>query len=155
MCSRRNRSPEATRGAHNPSGHAPRGAWPIGLWLPRGSFQLHFIFVIFLRYQKRHKLFLWNFWSRFTYHTTYLPLFSGFWSVPEDFLDVFFQCDDLDDICFFINGCTWNIMLNSLPIHHSWVLSFEVVDFYSTGAINLLNNVWAFPFGEEFSCKKN
>ena len=32
--------------------------------------------------------------------------FSGFWSVPEDYLDVFFRCDDLDDICFFVNGGT-------------------------------------------------
>jgi len=46
-------------------------------------------------------------------------------------------------------------MFDSLTIHHLRICAFEVVDFYGTGTIDLLDNVGAFPFREKFSCKKS
>ena len=43
-------------------------------------------------------------------------------------------------------------MFNSLTVHHLRICAFEVVDFYGTRTIDLLDNVRAFPFREKFSC---
>ena len=45
-------------------------------------------------------------------------------------------------------------MFDSLTVHHLQICAFEVVDFYGTGTIDLLDNVGTFPFGEKFSYKK-
>ena len=44
-------------------------------------------------------------------------------------------------------------MFDSLTVHHLWICAFEVVDFYGTGTVDLLDNVGTFPFGEKFSAK--
>jgi hypothetical protein len=61
-----------------PTSHqgAPGGvARPSASCAPCGSPQLFLIFVFFLIFQNWQKVFLWNFWSRFTYRITYLFLF--------------------------------------------------------------------------------
>ena len=71
-------SRESPRGGHKPGRRAQGGrVRPTGLSLPRALFGLFIIFLIFKIFQNRHKVLLWNFWSRFTYRTTYLPLFQG------------------------------------------------------------------------------
>ena len=40
-------------------------------------------------------------------------------------------------------------------VNHLRIRAFEVVDFYGTGTIDLLDNVGTFPFREKFSCKKS
>ena len=47
------------------------------------------------------------------------------------------------------------IVFDFLTVHHLRICAFEVVDFYGTGMIDLLDNVRAFPFREKFSCKKS
>ena len=41
---------------------------------------------------------------------------------------------------------TRDIMFDSLTVHHPRICAFEVVVFYGTGTIDLLNNVRTFPF---------
>ena len=45
-------------------------------------------------------------------------------------------------------------MFDSLTVYHLRISALKVVDFYGTGTIDLLDNVRAFPFREEFSYKK-
>ena len=61
-----------------PTSHqgAPGGvARPRASCAPHGSPRLFLIFVFFLIFQNWQKVFLRNFWSRFTYRITYLFLF--------------------------------------------------------------------------------
>ena len=51
-------------------------------------------------------------------------------------------------------GVTWDVMFDSLTVYHLRICACKVVDFYGTGAIDFLDNVRTFPFGEKFSCKK-
>jgi hypothetical protein len=46
-------------------------------------------------------------------------------------------------------------MFNSLPINHSRIGAFGIVDLDSSGAINFFDDVWPFPFREKFSFKKS
>ena len=66
----------------------------------------------------------------FPYH---IPTpFSGFWSVPEGLSYVLLQCYHLNNISFNINGRTRDIVLNSLPINHSRMCAFGIIDFDRT-----------------------
>ena len=47
------------------------------------------------------------------------------------------------------------IMFDSLTVHHLRICAFEVVDFYGTRMIDLLDNVRTFPFREKFARKKS
>ena len=51
-------------------------ARPLSLWPPRAPSLLFLIFLIFYIFQNEQKVFLWNFWSWFTYRITYLFLFQ-------------------------------------------------------------------------------
>ena len=62
---------------------------------------------------------------------------------------------DFNNISFNIYRITWDIMFDSLTVHHLWICAFEVVDFYGSGMIDLLDNIRTFPFREKFSCKKS
>ena len=44
-------------------------------------------------------------------------------------------------------------MFDSLTVHHLRICAFEVVDFYGTGTVDLLDNVRTFPFTEKFPAK--
>ena len=118
------------------------------------SFPDYSLFSNFLKYSKAEKIAIRMFWSRFTYRTTYLFLF-GVWNVLESVSYVFLRGYGINNISFNIYWITWDIMFDSLSVHHLWICAFEVVDFYGTGTIDLLDNVRTFPFREKFSCKKS
>ena len=126
--------------------------------LPRGClvpFPDCFLFSYFLKYSKTEKKMLLElFWSRFTYRTMYLFLF-GVWNVLESVPYVFLRGYGFNNISFNIYRITWDIMFDSLTVPHPRTCAFEVVDFYGTGTIDLLDDVRTFPFREEFSCKKS
>ena len=45
-------------------------------------------------------------------------------------------------------------MLYSLSIDNLRVSTFGIIYFDGTGPVNLLDDIGAFPFGEEFSCRE-
>jgi hypothetical protein len=69
-------SQESPRGSHKLGRRAlgSRARLP-GLSLPCALFRLFIIFQFFYIFQNEQKVLLWNFWSRFTYGTTYLLFF--------------------------------------------------------------------------------
>ena len=46
-------------------------------------------------------------------------------------------------------------MLNSLPIDYLRVSTFRIIDLDGSTTINLLDDIWSFPFREKFSCKES
>ena len=128
-----------------------RGARPPPSWRPR---VLPGLLLIFLNIPKRRNIALKLFWSRFTYRTTYLFLF-GVWNVPKSVPYVFLWGYGFNNIGFNIYGITWDIMFDSLTVHHSRIGAFSVVDLDSSGAINFFDDIWSFPFREKFSCKES
>ena len=46
------------------------------------------------------------------------------------------------DIRIHVDGITYYIMLESLPIYNLWFSALEVGDFYGTGTVNLLDKVY-------------
>ena len=110
-------------------------------------------FPIFLNIAKRRKIAI-----RTVLESVYLPYHIP---IPFRSLKRSGKCPlciplgyGFNNISFNIYRITRDIMFDSLTVHHLWIRAFEVVNFYGTGTIDLLNNVRSFPFREEFSCKK-
>ena len=131
----RKRGLEGTRGAHE-AGGAPRGVGPPSTLMEASCpSQTASYFPIFLNIPKQ-SLLLELFWSQFTYNTTYLFLF-GIWNVLESVPYILLRGYGVNNIGFNIYGITWDIVFDSLTVYHLRICAFEVVDFYSTGTIDL------------------
>ena len=117
----------------------------------RGSF----LFSYFSKYSKTDKKYFCGFFGVRLLTVSCTSLFSRFWSVPEGLFYVFFRCQSLDNITFNINGHTWDIMLYSLPVNNLRVSTFGIIYFDGSRPINLLDNIGAFPFWQEFSYKES
>ena len=111
-------------------------------------------FSIFLNIPKQRNIAIRIVLESFTYRTTYLFLF-GVWNVPKSVSYVFLLGYGFNNISFNIYWVTWDIMFDSLTVHHPRTSAFEVVDFYGTEMRGLLDNVRTFPLREKSSCKKS
>ena len=121
----------------------------------QGTLPSSFFISKILKYSKTDKKYFCRFFGVRLLNVSRTSSFSRFWSVPEGVFYVFFRCECLDNIAFNINGCTWDIMFYSLPIDNLRVSTFGVIYFDGSRLVNLLDDIWAFPFRGELSCKES
>ena len=133
-------STEGVRGGHNPPGRARQGWHTLVYCAHQGTLPGSFFI------SKIDKKYFCGFFGVRLLTVSRTSLFSRFWSVPEGLFYVFFWGHGLDNITFNINRRTSDIMLYSLPIDNLRVSTFRIIYFDGSGPVNLLNDVWAFPF---------
>jgi hypothetical protein len=142
-----------TRG---PQGNTARPRGVASCCLVTSSWVLSAVsyFCIFSNIPKQTEIIFMEF-LELVYLPYHIPTpFQGSRAFRKDF-DVFLRCHCLNNISFNINGGTWDIMLNSLSIHHSRVGAFGVVDFSGSGSVNFFDDIRPLPFREKLSCKKS
>ena len=121
----------------------------------QGTLPGSFFISKILKYSKTDKKYFCGFFGVRLLTISLNSLFWRFWSVPEGLFYVFFRCQSLDNITFNINRRTWDIVLYLLPIDNLRVSTLGIIYFDGSRPVNLLDDIWAFPFWDELSYKKS